>query len=78
MVAVAAADENQVLSAMMQRRTAGEQGEGEAELVLGGESAGGQQNRRGGQRDAELLHQNPGKEQQVAVGEQDVGGEFHG
>ena len=52
--------------------------EGKAELALSGQRAGGQQDGRGGERDSELLDQDPGKEDQVAVGEQDVSGEFHG
>ena len=45
---------------------------GKADFVRGGERSGGKQNRRGRQRNAELLNQNPGKEQQVPVEEQNV------
>ncbi len=41
-------------------------------LMLGRQCARSQQNRCGGQGDAELLHQNPGEEQQIAVREENV------
>jgi hypothetical protein len=73
-MAIAAADEEPGAVCRERRGQPGKQGEDKIQFVLGGEGSGGQQNRRSGQRHAELLHQNPGKEQQVAINEQNVFG----
>ena len=44
----------------------------EVDLMFGRQCARSQQNRCGGQRDAELLDQNPREEQQIAVSEENV------
>ena len=56
----------------------GPEREGETDLAFGGESTGGEQDWSGGKRDSELLHQDPGEEQQVAVGDQNMLGQCHG
>ena len=77
MVAIAATDEEPCAVCHERGGQPGQQGEGKIELVLSGKGARSQQNRRGGQRNPKLLHQNPGEEQQVAVREQNVFRQSH-
>ena len=77
MVAVAAADEEPGGVRDERCGQAGQQCQGKADLVLGGEGSGGQQDRRGGQRYAKLLNQDPDEQQQVTVGEENVCGQCH-
>ena len=60
-VAVAAADDEPGRVGDQAGRHAGHQGEREVDLLIGRERPGRQQHRRGRQRDAELLHQDPGE-----------------
>jgi len=78
MVPVAAADEEPGAVGDERSGQRNRQRKAEVELVLSGERAGGQEDRHCGQRDTELLDQDPGKEQQIAVHQQDLGGQSHG
>ena len=53
------------------------QRQGKADFAGGGQSPRSQQDRRSGQRNSELLHQNPGEEQQVSVHQQEMCRQFH-
>ena len=72
MVAITAADEKPGGVRQQRGGQASQKGKGKTEFVRGGESSGGQQNRRSRQGNPQLLHQNPGKEQQIPVEEQNV------
>ena len=77
MVAISAADVEPGAVCRERRGQAGQQNQRKAQLALGGEGSGGQQHGRGRQRDAQLLHEYPGEEQQVAVGQEDMSRQFH-
>lgn len=50
---------------------------GEADLPLSRERSRGQQHRCRRQRQAQLLHKDPDKEQEIAVGKENMRGECH-
>jgi hypothetical protein len=72
MVPVAAANEEPDAVCHQRRNQPSQQGKRKTDLMLGRKRSGGQQHRRCRQRNSELLHQNPGEEQQVPVHQQDV------
>ena len=74
MVAVFAADQEPGAVGDERGNETGQECKRKAELALGRKCSGSQQHGGGGQGNAELLHQDPGEEQEVSVRKKYVSG----